>query len=114
MSEPLPSKGTILYHNKGYFNLVVTDSFTDTLGNGWILAFNADNASQKFKQYDGSFMKQFDEDPNNNVDPSHMVYEKFYQDNVVRAFSLDRVYEKFSLVAPENPSTFTPIRIAGV
>lgn len=115
MPDLLPTKGTVLYHKKGYFNLIVTDSFEDALGNGWVLAFNADNASEKFSQYDGSFMRQFDNDPSNDpVDPDHMVLEKFYGDNVVRSFSLERLWKKFSLTPPENPSTFTPIRVAGI
>lgn len=91
LSEDVIKPGLKLYHYKGYYTIVVTSIFEDMDGGRWVIYFIEDNATDKYKAYDGTFMKQFSGE---SILPEHITYERFYNDNTLRVVSMERFLER--------------------
>jgi len=103
LREAFKTKGTPIFHYKGFYTLIMYDYITTPRGD-YVMYFNADNCDLTYEDYDGAFVRQ--------DTPGAILRERFWNENVIRCASVDRLLTKkgkkfkLSLTMPKDPETF--------
>lgn len=103
-------KGAIGHHHKGFYSVVVYDTFVDDSENQWVVFFLISCCDNTFKQCKDAFAKQMD---GGSVTHDELTGQQHWLKGFMNVNSLPRFLESYQEKMPDEIKTFEPKVVSG-